>query len=98
MPNTDHQSQARPHHGRHLLRLILASWRDAQATEVPSRSNAPPSPPSGMKHAMHSPATPSHAKKPRADSTSPSLLESFERIKLKGKDAMIDTLNRRLTV
>ena len=100
MPNTDHQSQARPHHGRHLLRLILASWRDAQATEaVPSRSNAAiESPLSGVKHAMHSPAAPSHAKKPRADSTSPSLLESFERIKLKGKDAMIDTMNRRLTV
>ena len=42
---------------------------------------------------MHSPATPSHAKKPRADSTSPSLLESFDRIKLKGKDAMIEKLN-----
>ena len=93
MPNTDHQSQARPHHGRHLLRLISASWRDAQATEVvPSRSNAAiESPLSGVKHAMHSPATPSHAKKPRADSesTSPSLLESFDRIKLKGKDVMI---------
>lgn len=72
----------------------------SQATEaVPSCSNAAiESPLSGVKHAMHSPATPSHPKKPRADSTPPSMLESFERTKLKSKDAMIDKLNMEITV
>ena len=100
MPNTDHQSQARPHHGGRLLRLISASWCDAQV-------NGPfTSPPPRMKHAISSPAASSEPKRSKSSSpaspgllSSPSssgLLEGFARMKAKQKDNTIEKLQQEI--
>jgi hypothetical protein len=91
MPNAEQQSQVRPHLGGRLLRLISASWCDAQANELFA------SPPPRRKHSIGSPAASSDPKKFKSSSPeSPSLLEGFSRLQAKDKDKVIEKLQQEI--
>ena len=101
MPNLEQQSQARPRLGGRLLRLISASWCDAQVNEPFA------SPPPQRKHSIESPAASSDPKKSKSSSpastgllsspASTGLLGGFSRMQAKEKDNMIEKLQQEIT-